>query len=106
MKIFAISYRPPGTTDAAKEPQKIPEAYRAWELYKSGVFREMHWRADGKPGVVLVLECDTVDEAHEALNSLPMVIGGTLAFDVIPVGPYDHFDRLFREEFQDSTASI
>ncbi|MXW72765.1 MAG: superoxide dismutase [Gammaproteobacteria bacterium] len=99
MKIFAISYRPPGTTEAAKEPQKIPEAYRAWELYKSGVFREMHWRADGKPGVVLVLECDTVDQAHEALNSLPMVIGGTLAFDVIPVGPYDHFDRLFREEF-------
>ena len=99
MKIIAISYRPEGTTDAAKEPQKVPEALRAWELYKEGVFREMYWRQDGKPGVVLVLESSSVEEAKEALDSLPMVQGGTLDFEVIPVGPYDHFDRLFRDEY-------
>ncbi len=99
MKFFAISYRPEGTTDEKKVPQKNPEALRAWELYKEGVFRELYWRTDGKPGVVVVLESDSIEGANKALNSLPMVVGGTLAFDVIPVEPYSHFERLFKEEF-------
>ena len=99
MKFIAVSYRPEGTTDEKKAPQKVPEALRAWELYKEGVFRELYWRTDGKPGVVLVLEGDSIEDINKALNSLPMVAGGTLAFDVIPVTPYPHFERLFKEEF-------
>ncbi|WP_446830854.1 superoxide dismutase [Candidatus Foliamicus sp.] len=99
MKFIVISYRPPGTTDAKKEPQKVPEAYRAWELYRDGIMRETYWRQDGKTGVVNVMEGDSIEEVRDVLNSLPMVIGGTLDFEIIPVEVCNMFEELFREEF-------
>ncbi len=94
MKILAIEKEVPGIPDDAYEPHLKMEAARAWELYQSGVLRELYFRADW-PGAVLVLECAGVDEAAEILGTLPLVQQALIAFDLIPLAPYPGFARLF-----------
>jgi len=94
MKIIAISSRREGVTpEKAHEFQK-QEARRVWELYTENKLREIYFRKD-RPGGVLVLECDSVDQAREMLGSLPMVKNGLTQFEFIPVGPYDRWSALF-----------
>jgi hypothetical protein len=94
MKVLALEKDVPGVTDEASKPYLAEEAARVWELYQAGVFRELYFRQD-KPSAVLVLECDDVAAAQEALHSLPLVREGLIAFDVIPLVAYPGFARLF-----------
>lgn len=94
MKIIAISSRREGVTpEKAQEFQK-QEARRVWELYTENTVREIYFRKD-RPGGVLVLECDSIDQAREILGTLPMVKNGLTEFEFIPVGPYDRWSVLF-----------
>ncbi len=70
---------------------------KAWELYQAGVIRELYFRKDW-PGAVLMLECADVEQANKALNMLPLVKQGLIAFDIIPLAPYPGFARLFVED--------
>ena len=99
MKFFAFSIPPDDATDANRHHRKVPDVYRAWELYQQGVLREMYWRTNNEKGLILVLECDSMDEATAALDSMQGEGDDKMDFEVIPVGPYDHWDRLFKEEF-------
>jgi hypothetical protein len=94
MKILAMEIDVPGARDEDIKPLLKAEAYRAWELYQGGVFRELYFRAD-RPLAVLVLECATLDEARQALDSLPLVQAGLIAFELIPLMAYPGFARLF-----------
>jgi muconolactone delta-isomerase len=95
MKVLAIEQNVPGVTAEAFTPRlKRAEAARAWELYQAGVIRELYFRQDW-PGAVLILECADVAGAHAALDSLPLVSAGLIAFEVIPLAPYPGFARLF-----------
>lgn len=96
MKILAIEKELPGIAEGAFRPHLKAEAARVWELYQAGVFRELYFRQD-EPSAVLVLECADIEEAHEALGTLPLVKHGLIAFDVIPLVPYPGFSRLFGE---------
>jgi hypothetical protein len=97
MKILAIEKEMPGVREEEFKPHLGAEAAKAWELYQAGVFREMYFRQDW-PGAVLILECTDVEQAREALNTLPLVQEGLISFDVIPLAPYPGFSRLFAEE--------
>ena len=97
MKILAIEKAVPGITAEQLRPHLKAEAVVAWELYQSGIFRELYFRGDW-PGAVLVLECSSLEEAHAVLATLPMVSGGLIAFEVIPLIPYPGFARLFGGE--------
>lgn len=97
MKILAIEKETPNVTAEDFKPHAKAEAARVWELYQAGVFRELYFRQD-RPEAVLVLECIDVDEANQALNTLPLVKAGLITFDVIPLGPYPGFARLFAKE--------
>jgi len=46
----------------------------------------------------LVLECADVDEANAVLSTLPLVKAGLITFELIPLGPYPGFARLFAAE--------
>lgn len=95
MKILAIERELPGTTDEQFGPEILQaEAARAWELYQAGVVRELYFRAD-RSEAVLVLECATVEEARDALNTLPLVREQAITFDLIPLRAYPGFARLF-----------
>ncbi len=95
MKIVALERETPGTTDEQFAPHLEAEAARAWELHQAGVIRELHFRAD-RDEAVLVLECASVEEARDALATLPLVRAGLIAFDLIPLRAYPGFERLFR----------
>ena len=44
---------------------------------------------------VLVLECESADEARRRLEELPLVREGLIDFEVIPLVAYPGFARLF-----------
>jgi hypothetical protein len=94
LKILAIEHEVSETRDDQFAPLLREEAARAWELYRSGAVRELHFRAD-RSEAVLVLECASLDEAQEILDTLPLVRDRLIEFELIPLVPYPGFERLF-----------
>jgi hypothetical protein len=94
MKILALEKEVSGVTAGAFKPYHKEEAARVWELYQAGVFREMYFRQD-ESSAVLILECDSVEQARGLLDTLPLVREGLITFDVIPLVPYPGLARLF-----------
>lgn len=80
----------------AYKPHLKAEAFRVWELYKSGVFREIYFDKH-KHTAVIILECKDVEEAEDHLKTLPLVKEGLIDFEVIALEPYSGFSRLFAE---------
>ena len=94
MKIIALSVPCP-----TLDPEKLDElsgedARNAWELLKADVVRGAYLRKD-KPGVVVALEASTVEAAETALSQLSFYRHQFIRFDLIPVGPFTNFERLF-----------
>lgn len=96
MKILAMEKEVPGIPAEAFKPHLKAEASRVWELYRAEVFRELYFRKDWS-GAVLMLECDSVEEAQTILDTLPLVAEGLITFEIIPLEPYPGFARLFAE---------
>jgi hypothetical protein len=96
MKIIAIAEDTPNAGPDDFAPHLDAEARRVWELQQEGVIREMYFRAD-RPDAVIVLECADLDAARAALDTLPLVREGLIAFNLIPLRPYPGLGRLFRE---------
>lgn len=96
MKIIALEQEVSGTTGDDFRPHLQAEAARVWELYQTGVFRELYFRQD-RPEAVLVLECEDLAEAEDIVGALPLVRAGLITFDLIPLKAYSGFARLFKE---------
>jgi muconolactone delta-isomerase len=94
MKFLAIEREVPGIRDDQYLPHLRAEAERVWELYQSGIMRELYFRAD-EEAAVLVMECSDRTEAERALATLPLAREGLIRFEVIPLVPYPGFRRLF-----------
>jgi hypothetical protein len=98
MQIIALEKELTGANSHDFEPHLLAEAARAWELYQSGLIRQIYFRQDW-PGAVLILECSSIAEAETALETLPLVQQGLIAFDFIPLKPYPGFARLFGSDW-------
>jgi muconolactone delta-isomerase len=83
-----------GVTPEQFAPSAAAEARRVWELYQSGIVREIYFRAD-RSEAVLILECADTNEAQHVLESLPLVKAELIQFELIPLAPYPGFARLF-----------
>ena len=94
MKILAIEHELPGSTAEKFRQFARAEAARAWELHQQGIIRELYFRAD-RNEAVLVLECDSLAAAQQALGTLPLVEHGLITFELIPLKAYPGFARLF-----------
>lgn len=94
MKILAMEVESQDVKPEQYQPHLNAEARRVWELYQSGVIRELYFRAD-HPEAVLILECGDAQEARQILSTLPLVEAGLISFEVIPLVPYPGFARLF-----------
>jgi hypothetical protein len=81
------------------------EARRVWELQQADVLREIHFRAD-RAAAVLVLECADLGAARAAVESLPLVAAGMIAFELIPLVPYPGYARLFAAGAETRTTGI
>ena len=95
MKILAIECEIAGLENPDFEPHLRHEAFRAWELFKLGFFREMYFNEHQE--AVIILECCGTTHAEEILSTLPLVREGLIAFKVMELKPYNGFQRLFKE---------
>jgi hypothetical protein len=94
MKILAMEKENKAATAAEFERWGKEEAQQVWHLYKSEKIREIYFRGD-KRAAVIMLECEGLDEARVILSQLPFVKNKLIDFDIIPLIPYDGFERLF-----------
>ncbi len=94
MKILAIIDLAPGTTPDQIAPFLKAEAARAWELHKAGIFRDMNFCTD-RPRVVNTLECTCLEEAAEAVNSLPLTKAGYFTYQLMPLGYPSFLENLW-----------
>ena len=98
MKILALEKEVPGVSDNQFTEEILrAEARRAWELYQAGILRELYFTADTREAV-LILECDSADEARRHLAELPLIRAELIDFRLIPLAPYPGFERLFALE--------
>ena len=95
MKVLALSKDLPGVVEEQSTEELLrAEAAKVWELYQSGVLREIYFTADTHEAV-LILECASADEARSHLAGLPLVRAGLIDFEVKGFVPYPGFARLF-----------
>ncbi len=97
MKILAIEHEVQGITSEDFQFQLKAEAQKVWELHQKNVIREIYFRAD-RSSAVLILECNSVEEAQNILQTLPLVQADLIEFEIIPLMPYPGFKRLFAEK--------
>jgi hypothetical protein len=65
----------------------MPAEIRATvRLYLDGTIRQWYSRSDGR-GVILVLDCEDVAEAHAVIDALPLSKENLMDHEFIPVGP-------------------
>lgn len=88
MKILAIDRFLEGTTLEKVQPHLKDEMKVSWKHYKEGYIREWYFRQDN-PGAVLIMECESLDEARRLTDEFPLVKAGLIAFDLIPLGPFE-----------------
>jgi hypothetical protein len=105
MKILAMEVEAVGVAPEQFAPHLKAEAQRAWELYQSGIIRELYFRAD-RSAAVLILECMDTTEAGRVLETLPLVQAGLIRFDLIPLVPYPGFARLFERKMKVSGIPV
>jgi muconolactone delta-isomerase len=94
MKIIALEKEIESIERGEFQIHSRDEAMKVWELYKSGLIREIYFRKD-KNLAVLVLECKDEYEAREILNTLPMAKNNLIDFEIVPLKAYPGFERLF-----------
>lgn len=94
MQILAIDKFLPETTMEKVQPHLKEEMVVTWEHYKQGKIRQLYFRQD-HPGVVLMMECDSLDEAKELIDELPLVKERLIEFELIPLGFFQPFEVLF-----------
>jgi hypothetical protein len=65
----------------------MPAEVRATvKLYLDGKIRRWYSRGDGK-GVIFLIDAKTVDEAHAAIDAMPLSKENLVDHEYIPVGP-------------------
>jgi hypothetical protein len=94
MRILCLDRPLPGATFEKFLPHMQDEVRHTWQAYKNGVVREIYFRQD-RPGVAIILECASVDEAKEAFADFPLVRAGLIEMDAIPLGPFLNWEMLF-----------
>jgi hypothetical protein len=82
MKIIAYDTFKPGVTLETIRPYLQEEVANVWRLWKAGIVRENYARAD-VPGVVIVFECASLDQAKSYVDEFPLTRKGFLDWQYI-----------------------
>lgn len=64
-------------------PDEAPATLR---LYLDGKIEQFWFRQD-KPGVIFLMNVETLEEAKAAVESLPLTAGGFAEYELMHVGP-------------------
>ena len=93
MKILALEKEIPGNSPQDFQQYLRDEARHVWELQKAGVIREIYFARESHEAVI-ILECDSTEEAQQYLNALPLVQHDLITFRLLVLDPYTGFERL------------
>ncbi len=94
MQILAIDKMKEGVNNEILTPHLPQELAATINLYLEEKIRTFYFRKD-RPGVVFILECESIEEARKTLDQLPLVQEGLLDFEYIPLGPLEPLKMLF-----------
>jgi len=94
MKFLCLDVPQPGASLDKYQPHLLDEARHGWQLYKSGVVRDIYFRQD-RPGVAILAEADSMEAAKQALAEFPLAKAGLIGWEVIPLGPFLNWEMLF-----------
>jgi hypothetical protein len=86
MKVFAIASIVKPVSDAQKKeimPREVPATL---QHYLDGKI-EQFWARQDAPGVIFLMNVDSVEQARADIGKLPLVTDGFAQYDFIPVGP-------------------
>ncbi|WP_246797737.1 hypothetical protein [Burkholderia perseverans] len=86
MKVLAIGNIVKPVTQEQRStimPQEVPATLK---LYLDGSIEQFWYRQD-KPGVVFLMNVDSLDAARAATGSLPLVAEGIAEYEFMPLGP-------------------
>jgi hypothetical protein len=86
MKVFAIgSIVKPVSDEQRKEimPKEVPATLKH---YLDGKIEQFWYRQDA-PGVIFLMNVESVEQARAELATLPLVAGGFAKYDLMQVGP-------------------
>jgi hypothetical protein len=86
MKVLAIgSIVKPVSDEQRKEimPKEVPATLKH---YLDGKIEQFWYRQDA-PGVIFLMNVESVAHAKDELDTLPLVANGFAEYDFIPVGP-------------------
>ena len=97
MRIIAYDRFKPGVTLDTIQPHLPEEVANLWRLWKAGIVRDNYARAD-EPGVVIVFELDSVDDARRYIDDFPLSKAGYLEWFFIPLMAPVPIESLFRPE--------
>jgi hypothetical protein len=97
VRIIAYDRFKPGVTLDTIQPYLPEEVSNVWRLWKAGVVRENYARAD-EPGVVIVFELHTVEDARRYTEDFPLSKAGFLEWFLIPLMAPLPIESLFRPE--------
>jgi hypothetical protein len=97
VRIFAYDRFKPGVTLETIEPFLSEEVANVWRLWRAGIVRENYARAD-QPGVAIVFELDSVEDAKRYTDDFPLTKAGFLEWFFIPLTVPLPIESLFRSE--------
>lgn len=87
MQIIAMDRLKPGVSEERIGAYLLDEIRAGLVLYLKDKIRTFWFRQDA-PGAVLLMECESMEEARSLVDSLPFVTEGIVDFDLIPIGPF------------------
>jgi len=86
MKVFAVGTFAKPITDEERRQIMRKEVPDTLKLYLEGKI-EQFWFREDKPGVIFLMNTESLDQAKWIIHELPLAANGFLGFEVIPVGP-------------------
>lgn len=94
MKYLAIEIENAGVEPSHFTPHLRNESLKVLELYEKGIIREIYF--DQYHCAVIVLECNSLNEVENIINSLPLVTNGLIHFEIRELSSYKGFSRLLQ----------
>jgi len=86
MKVFAIGKGVKPLTDEVRQQMMPKEVPHTLKLYLEGKIEQFFF-INEKPGVVFLMNTESVDEAKAIVGEMPLAAAGILDFEFLPVGP-------------------
>ena len=86
MKVMAVaSITKPLSPEQRQQimPNEVPATLK---LYLDGKIEQFWYRQDS-PGVIFLMNVDSVEQAKATVDAMPLVTEGYAQYDLIPVGP-------------------